>query len=488
VADLTFNKAHFPNETLAAWAERYFKAAAGSHRLYRSPDAGFIYIDPIRGPRRLLTVDDFFGVAYAVVEVFETRARRDGHEEFTVSAALTPTEVRQLFESPQAGFLPSIETLLTEPVVIPQADGSYRATTPGYDPEALTYYWTGAGSPITPLPEVRRLLECFSGVPFERPEYKHNLFAWLLGAVCFDPALDSPLLVCTGNQQGVGKSSCVQAAGHVLAGRIPSPLNFRGGEFWKDVSAHFIENERFMFLDNIVSHRAAGFDNPHLSTLLTQGRSKRIRILGHSRLASANGLLFAASLNDAKLSSDLADRSLLVKLYRDVNQPMVPYCRDYAQRHRAEIYGELLGLALRKPQPLTLAPNSTFRFRRWFDFVAARITQTFGPLALQESADLDDLSQELFAYGFDNVNTEFDADTLIRAVQSNPDRYPSFAARLSNISSDRARKISIARILKARAFKFFAPVPGQPSTLRLIDLENGDTHHAATFVFREATE
>ena len=472
-------------ETRESWCRSFYAAVRTQNVLYRTNGAGFLYIDPAQGPRRILTHSDFYGLAHSLVEVVEERERARTHEQFLVPAYLANIESQILYSSPESMILPSVEILLTEPVVIPQADGTYRATVPGYDPEALTYYWTGSSVPIEPIPHVHHLLQCFSGVPFAKPEYRNNLFAWLLGAICLDPLVDLPLLVVSGNQQGVGKSSCVQAAGHILAGRIPAPLNFRGSEFWKDISARFIDGDRVLFLDNIVCRRAAGFDHPHLSTLLTQGRSKKIRVLGHSRMCSANGLLFAASLNDAKLSTDLADRSLPVYLYREQNEPMVPYCREYAIKHRSEIYGELLGLALTQAAAVNVPTAPTFRFRGWLDFIGPRILSAFGPMALQESADLDDLSQELIAYGFDNINTEFDSDALIHTVQAQPDRYPSLHQKINNISSDRARKISVTRLLRGLTARIFSPLAGQSTSLRLLDLESDGKHAVATFVFRE---
>jgi hypothetical protein len=469
-------------ETRRDWAARFYEAAATTNRLFRREGGGLTHIGP-NGPRILLDPQGFFGVAHTVVEVREER--HFGNDVKQVSPLLTPGEVAILFESPEQAQLPTLRSVVHDPVVVPGPTGN-RILAPGYDPASRLYYYRAPLTPtIRPLEGVTHLRTCFSAVPFASEGMRNNLMAWLLGAIYYDHLMDSPFLVVDGNQQGVGKTSCVHAAGRIITGGQVQAVSGRGSEFEKYLSTNFLDSSpaaRIFFLDNITTQHGRSFDSNTLSTLLTQGPSKRVRILGHSRAVTASGTLFAASLNDAKLSQDLSDRSLPVRLYRDVNCPMAPYCKDYADEHRAELYGELLGLAL-QAFPATEPGHHQFRFRRWLSFVEPRVEQHFGKLALEAAAALDDVTQEIFGYGADHANVEFGTDEFVSFITTNTQKFPCLSDKLLNIGSDRARKICAGKLLNARIndyFKFSSEL-----TLRLLKVQSGEGDTKARYVFRE---
>jgi len=321
-----WNRSVLPGESRRDWATRFFEAAATTHRLFRREGGGLIHIGP-NGPKILLDHQSFYGVAHSVVEVQQVKSI--GNDEKDVSALLGPLEVSVLFESSAQALLPTLRSVVHDPVVVPGATGN-RAIEPGYDPESRLYYYrTPLSVEIKPREGVEHLKACFSAVPFAEEGFRNNLIGWLLGAVYYDHLMDSPFLVVDGNQQGVGKTSCVHAAGRIVTGGQVQAVSGRGSEFEKQLSTNFLDPSpaaRIFFLDNITTSQGRSFDSSALASLLTQGTSKRVRILGHSRAVTASGTLFAASLNDAKLSQDLSDRSLPVRLYRDVNCPQHPYC------------------------------------------------------------------------------------------------------------------------------------------------------------------
>jgi len=435
-------------QTRAEWCRDFYQKALKTGRLYLQADCGhLVYVDPSFGPRRIFSASDFYGILHSLVEV--VTFRQDDNGEWQVAAALlNREETANLSDSPEKTLLPVLRALVFEPVVVPKGPG-FRIIPPGFDPESGYYYWTAPGTaPISIVEGTEHLSKVFAGVPFERPAYKANLIAWLLGAISADQAMQTPFLVCDGNQQGVGKTSVVQAAGYILSGGLPSPIDPRGQEFWKQLSTRFVENDRVIFLDNITTHRGGSYDNEHLSGLLTQGTSKRIRILGQSKTVSAAGILFAASLNDAKLSADLSERSLLVRLFREKNQPMVPYCKEYAIEHRRALYGELLWLATQPAPPVEDCVHSNFRFRRWLQFVMPRVEKFFGPMGIEEARSLDDATQELFSWGADNVSSPFFAAEFLPKILAFADRYPCLYQRVASISSERGKAISIGRLLK----------------------------------------
>jgi len=436
------------DESRESWTRAFYTAAHRTGRLFRQENGGgLVYIDPSFGCRHIFTSHEFYGIAHNLVEVVEMRRRGRDEELVAVPALMTPYEVSTIFDSPEKVLLPALRAVVFAPVAVPEGD-SCRIIGPGYDAASGYFYYISPGTaPIQPREGVEHLSKALSGVPFERPAYRANMVAWLLGAMSTDPAMQTPFLVCDGNQQGVGKTSLVQAAGYILSGGLPSPVDPRGQEFWKQLSARFMEQDRLIFLDNITNSRGGSYDNEQLSGLLTQGTSKRIRILGQSKSVSAAGVLFAASLNDAKLSADLSERSLLVRLFREKNQPMVPYVKEYAVEHRREIYGELLWLATQPAQPVPDAVHPNFRFRRWLNFALPRVEKYFGPLGIDEAKSLDDATQELFAWGSDNIGTQFYTANFLSATQSQPERYPCLYQRVANCASDKGKQISMGRLL-----------------------------------------
>lgn len=440
-----------------------------------------MYVDPSFGCKHIFTAMEFYGVAHNLVEVVEMRRRGRDEELLPSSAFMTQNEVATIFDSPEKVVLPPLRAVVFSPVVVPTTTGA-RVIEPGYDMESGYYYWVAPGTaPISVREGTEHLDKCFSGVPFERPSYKSNLIAWLLGAVSTDPAMQTPFLVCDGNQQGVGKTSVIQAAGYILSGALPAPIDPRGGEFWKQLGARFVENERVIVLDNITNKRGGSYDNEHLSGLLTQGTSKRIRILGQSKTVSAAGILFAASLNDAKLSADLSERSLLVRLFREKNQPMIPYCKEYAIQHRRALYGELLWLATQPSEPVPDSLHSNFRFRRWLDFTLPRVEKFFGPMGIEEARSLDDSTQELFSWGADNVGVQFHTADFMSRVCSMPDRYSCLFDRIATFSSERGKAISLGRLLKQHV----GDVHTIANSLRIKLVELSRDEAGARYEFRE---
>ena len=468
-----FNLALLAGEDYSVWANRFYTLAGATGRLFRAPEPGLVHISRGGVITRLYDPIHFGRFLHTFIQPVRHREGRDGEDLYTC-CSMSPTDSAILFHHSDNAPLPVLKALVYEPVAVPQADGSYSITKPGYNPSSGIYYLVPPGQmPITPLESTSHLAACFAGVPFETVGHRNNLLAWLLGAIVYEPTMDPPLLVVSGNQQGIGKTACVQAAGYILSGTVPSPIDFRGGEFMKSVGARFVENDRVMFLDNIVSRDA--FDNTQLSTLLTQGFSKKIRLLGHNRTVSASGILFAASLNDARLSADLATRSLAIKLYREVCGPMAPFCRDYAQTYRREIYGELLGLAARAvPRNAPAEVHEGFRFRRWLSFVQPRIEPHFGPLAIGESTALDASLQEFCGYGLDFINegTEFfTIAEFIAALDAHRDRYTALHDRFSHISSVHGRRIAIGRYIKSLLHR---PLSSQQVRFRLVERRPGE--------------
>lgn len=483
-----FNLAFLPGEDHEAWAGRYYRAAAAGGRLFRNDGAGFTYIDPAAGSSKIYTPAEFYGIAHAVVKVERSLLDRDTGEWKQAPGQFSDQQIKILFASPGKEELPLLKAVVQEPVAIAFQKGGVKITRAGYneDEQAYIYYYLPPGSQeIRPRTGTEHLIECFRGVPFERPEYRNNLIGWMLGSIVFDPFMDSPMLVVSGNQQGIGKSITVQSASHILTGSVIAPITYSGEEFSKQLGSRFRDGERIVFLDNIVTKEGRSFDNHELSSMLTQGFSKKLRVLGKSKSVSASGILFAVSLNDAKLSADLATRTLPVKLYKEARGPMVPFCKDYAIQHREELYGELLGLALQELG--TWCPKisqESFRFRKWLEFVQPRIEKALGPMAIEEARSLDAATQELFALGaelLDNNEAEITSERLVQLIKFRAEAFPTLYSDLRSAPSDRGKKTKAGQFL-ASISKGAVYVDNE-TLLRLVCLTKGGKKEVARYMF-----
>jgi hypothetical protein len=254
---------------------------------------------------------------------------------------------------------------------------------------------------------------------------------------------------------------------------MQSPVHAQGGEFVKQLSARFLDNQRFILLDNVIGKggKDKTFKSEPLARFLTSGWSKQVRILGLSRSVSQSGVLFCLTANDCRLDPDLATRAIIADLYREQLAPMDPYVLDYARTHRTELYGELLGLAMSIPTATHTTEHSTFRFRAWLDFVMPRIAKAFGPLAIGESSPLDGRHQDLFAWGYDNVDKVFNANELLKTFTDvdNSYIYVDLFDYLTAFASARQKVSACARVVANHVGQVYEPQPGVQVVLEVVE-------------------
>jgi hypothetical protein len=433
------------------YCRRFYETLAQTKTLFRKEDGSLWIILPGARPDRVNTLEEFQGKIHNVAKIV-----RSGQRGQDMPAGLDREHGRLLYYSTEMLSLPLLRSVVYEPAAVHVGNGAYRLTQPGYAAENGIYYWVAPDErPIEPLEGVHHLTTAFSGVPFEREEYRNNLIAWLLGAVTLDPRVEAPMIVVTGNTQGIGKSKTVESAGYILTGQSQAPVDQHSEEFEKGVGTRFSEGIRFISLDNVVSG-SGSYKNPRLARLLTSGYSKKVRILGHSRSVEQKGVQVALSANGARLERDLATRSLPVKLYCAAPGPMDPYVLDYVQDHRREVYGELLWLACQDVEPIAVNTSSEFRFRRWLEFTLPRVKKFFGSMAIEEASELDDEVIELFSWGSDlEEDTRFDVSELEHAALSNRDKFPALSESLSNLLSQKGRRRYLTLFLRRYCDRVF---------------------------------
>jgi hypothetical protein len=128
---------------------------------------------------------------------------------------------------------------------------------------------------------------------------------------------------------------------------------------------------------------------------------------------------------------------------------MRPYVLTYAKEHRAEIYGELLGLALRRDGGFKIPSDyDTCRFVDWVKYAVPVVQPVFGPLAIKAAEDLDDRVQDLFMWGNDHIDEAFTANALYDEVIGNADQWAGLAETVTTTKSKRAQQQKMARLLK----------------------------------------
>lgn len=367
--------------------EDLFTKLRKQNQLLRKPtenDALFLF-RPNRDPVPV-SKQDFHGILHNLINFVYLSNAQNAPGERTVVLDRKFTDI--FFHSEQKFLLAPFETVIKEPAIT-LYNGKPELTRPGYDASTQIYFLESPFSRIQPLNTTDRLKYCFSGVPFASEKFKANVIASLLGAIVLDRSFENPLVAVTGNQPGIGKTKLTASMGYILTGAEPAPVSYQQEEMNKQIGARFHDNQRFILIDNVSTPNDQAFRSDPLAIHITSGHSKTVRELGVSRKISMQGVLFALTANHCRLHEDLAVRSLMIRLYREQLGAMEPFVFDQAVEFRSELYGELLGLALREVESYPTNYKQFFRFRRWLSFVAPRIEPVFGPLAIDESLELD---------------------------------------------------------------------------------------------------
>lgn len=454
-----------PEEGISSKIQRFYDELIPCNVLFFKADEETIYIgDGCVRPRPILNERAFIGEILNVVDFRAPVQAKYVGGPTEKSVQLRPEEGLAFFHSSLKRRLPTLASIVHEPAVV-LVGGKPQITKPGYDPSTQVYYWQKRPAQVyEPKFTFERLRECFSGVPFEKPEYLANVIAILLGAIVLDRTIESPLLTVTGNQPGVGKTKLCASIGLILTGNEPAPVGYEAEEMVKQVGACFREGQRFILIDNVTTSGERSYKNNQLATFLTQGHSKRVRELGVSRRIGQEGVLFALTANHCELGEDLAVRALMVKLYREETGLMTPYVFDYAHEHSHEIYCELLGLALQDDvAPLSGAAHPFFRFRHWLDFVLPRVRPHFGDLALAEAFELDEAANDLASWGTEmtKVNADFTFSVESFMQMSAREGMKGVTARLQHCRSDHARRVALSILLRSMLNRPLQLVPGE---------------------------
>jgi hypothetical protein len=258
--------------------------------------------------------------------------------------------------------LPVIRTYATRPVF----DRDYHLLAPGWHPGPGVLVHGPAIDPILPPepdpglsirdrlpPHLRTLL---NGFCFREAADAANFVAALLTVLLVNlfVQVGKPVFLVDGNQPGLGKSLLARLLGILLDGVDPFLIHFTEDdeELSKRICATLRGwNQSLLWFDN-----AKVRDGEKVNSRVIEANSLAsqisLRILGMSEnYTRPNDVIWTLTMNETKVSADLASRGVPIRLHFDGN----PDVRDFgdfdplafAQEHRVELLGELAGMVVR---------------------------------------------------------------------------------------------------------------------------------------------
>lgn len=185
-----------------------------------------------------------------------------------------------------------------------------------------------------------------------------------------------PAFVVTSDQgRGAGKSKLVAMLSLLAGGSVDLSQAEDIGKIKERLLSPEGLARRVVLIDNVKSHRWSWSDLEGLITAPTIS-GKRLYI---GEAARPNTLMWTITLNGVSLSTDLAQRAIVVKL---ASPPRTPGWEDQTRalitNHRDEILADLVGFFEQEPQPL----GNLTRWAAWEHEVLARLPEPVEALKL----------------------------------------------------------------------------------------------------------
>jgi hypothetical protein len=281
----------------------------------------------------------------------------------------------------------------------------WRLVAPGYDAPSGIYYAGPLVQRRDGTEHLDRLLQdfCFKSVA-DRTNYLGMLLTTLLVPRFIG---SKPAVLFNGNQPELGKSILAQIIA-ILRDAKPvetASYNPNDEEFEKRLGSIVRRGATTIIIDN-AKGRAR---NPRIeSACLERSITDPIlsyRLLGYSQdIRAENSHIFCITANSPDVSRDLVTRSVVVNLHHEGNPERRSFSiadpEGYAQEHRLELLGELIGMIERWKavgQPLANV-DSRFNKRGWGKIVGGILSTGGEPDFLtnaeEAATQLDDTRRE----------------------------------------------------------------------------------------------
>lgn len=199
-------------------------------------------------------------------------------------------------------------------------------------------------------PRLRTLLEGFC---FRESADVANALAALLTGVLANHFMRQPKATnhIDANQAGVGKTWLALATGAALDGELPELIHYTSDD--EELAKRILSNLRQRSTSVLLVDNAKTRGGHEVSSACLEANSMApnitLRILGKSvNHTQPNDVLWFLTMNQTRLSPDLASRGMPIRLYYDGDPAgrvfRGPNPLEYALEYRAEILGELFGL------------------------------------------------------------------------------------------------------------------------------------------------
>ena len=248
----------------------------------------------------------------------------------------------------------------------------WRLVAPGYDEQTGIYY---AGPAVKVRNSTEHLDALLQDFCFKSPGDRTNYIGMLLTALLIPRFVGSkPAALFNGNQPGLGKSILAQIIATLRDGHPAETATYNPNdeEFEKRLGAIVRRGVTTIIIDN-AKGRAR---NPRIeSACLERSITDPIlsfRLLGYSQeIRAENSHIFCITANSPEVSRDLVTRSLIINLYHEGDPQRrtfsIPDPEGYAEEHRSELLGELMGMVERwKASGMPRANvHSRFNKRGW---------------------------------------------------------------------------------------------------------------------------
>jgi hypothetical protein len=228
----------------------------------------------------------------------------------------------------------------------------WRLLSPGYDVRSGIYYAGPAVGSVSGTPRLNALLQDFC---FESQADRTNYIAMLLTGLLMPRFIGSkPAVLFNGNQPGLGKTILAQIVAILRDGHPTGTASYNPNdeEFEKRLAAIVRSGATTIIIDNAKSRgRHSRIDSPCLERSITDPILS-FRLLGHSKeIRVENSHIFCITANAPDVSRDLVTRSVVVNLHHEGNPSrrtfLIANPEAYAEEHRLEILGELIGMVER---------------------------------------------------------------------------------------------------------------------------------------------
>ncbi|MEX0718069.1 MAG: hypothetical protein WD066_15865 [Planctomycetaceae bacterium] len=374
--------------------------------------------------KAILTPPEIAGLLNQHVEFFFVDGEGGEYKPFPSSYANT-----WLNNHAERSRLPAINLFTRNPVYT----DDWRLVTPGFDSASGIYY---AGTAIEPRYDTEHLDALLRDFCFKTPADRTNYLGVLLTAILIPRFIGSkPAALFNGNQPGLGKTILAQTIAILRDGQSAETATYNRNdeEFEKTLGAIVRRGVTTVVIDNAKGGRSGDrIESACLERCITD-KILSFRLLGQSATIRAeNSHIFCITANTTDVGRDIVTRSVVINLHHEGDPARRKFAiadpEGYAEDHRLELLGELLGMVERwKASGRALADTGTrFNKRGWGNIVGGILEACGEPDFLanaeEAAATLDETRRdfaELVALLADHPQGTFTAGDLVEICKPN---------------------------------------------------------------------